>query len=410
MDTSTPAPVRPPSPPPVRHATTEQLRWLDTELHHWVDEALLAPGQADAIRRRYHPIATVRRFSLARLLLSLGAAFLGVGLIWLVAANLDELSPVVRFAVVTGLWLAALVTAELLHDRAGHLPSPAIGAVRLLAALGFGAVVFQAAQSLQVPAYEPRLIGIWSAGALLQAYVVRGTGPLLVGQATGLAWLLWQVGSEAEEPFAVVLGLAAAAVVSVSVVPLHRRGWEGFGTTWREVGVLLGLVTLFMAALAFVRAEDFAWAPWLVAAVAAASVLAAVGTALASGLARLVSPAAVAVAAVAVVLVLWEAGDDAGSLGAADWAHAAVSVTAYVALAIAVAVLGTLTDSRRLVAMATVALVVFTTFQSFAVFAQVITGAWLFVVLGLVFAGTGLGFDRARRGLAASLEDEEGSR
>jgi K+ transporter len=81
-------------------------------------------------------------------------------------------------------------------------------------------------------------------------------------------------------------------------------------------------------------------------------------------------------------------------------------VTAYVALAIAVAVLGTLTDSRRLVAMATVALVVFTTFQSFAVFAQVIQGAWLFVVLGLVFATTGLGFDRARRELVANLDDD----
>ena len=54
--------------------------------------------------------------------------------------------------------------------------------------------------------------------------------------------------------------------------------------------------------------------------------------------------------------------------------------------------------------MAMVALVVFTTFQSFAVFAAIIQGAWLFVVLGLVFLGTGLLFDRARRGIAATLE------
>jgi hypothetical protein len=50
------------------------------------------------------------------------------------------------------------------------------------------------------------------------------------------------------------------------------------------------------------------------------------------------------------------------------------------------------------------ALVVFTTFQSFAVFARVIEGAWLFVVLGLVFLGSGYLFDRGRRGLEAGLE------
>ena len=51
-----------------------------------------------------------------------------------------------------------------------------------------------------------------------------------------------------------------------------------------------------------------------------------------------------------------------------------------------------------------IALVVFTTFQSFAVFAAIIQGAWLFVVLGLVFLGTGFLFDRARRGISANLE------
>ena len=66
--------------------------------------------------------------------------------------------------------------------------------------------------------------------------------------------------------------------------------------------------------------------------------------------------------------------------------------------------LGILRDSWRLTALATAGLVVFTTFQSFAVFAQIIQGAWLFVVLGLVFLGTGYGFDRARRELAATLE------
>ena len=75
--------------------------------------------------------------------------------------------------------------------------------------------------------------------------------------------------------------------------------------------------------------------------------------------------------------------------------------------AVAVAMLGTLRDSWWLTALATTALVVFTTFQSFAVFAPIIQGAWLFVVLGLIFLGTGFTFDRARRRLAAALEGDD---
>ena len=65
-----------------------------------------------------------------------------------------------------------------------------------------------------------------------------------------------------------------------------------------------------------------------------------------------------------------------------------------------------LRDSRRLTFLATAALVVFTTTQAFSVFAAIIQGAWLFLVLGLVFAGTGYLADRARRQLARTLADE----
>ena len=73
----------------------------------------------------------------------------------------------------------------------------------------------------------------------------------------------------------------------------------------------------------------------------------------------------------------------------ADWAQVSLAVAGYAVLAVAVAALGALRDSWRLTALSTGALVVFTTVQSFAVFAQIIQGAWLFVVLGLVFVTTG---------------------
>ena len=72
-------------------ATRSQLAWLAVQLARWQAEGLLDQDQADRISRRYH---ADHRFSLARLLLTIGAVFVGIGLIWLVAANIDR--PVAR--------------------------------------------------------------------------------------------------------------------------------------------------------------------------------------------------------------------------------------------------------------------------------------------------------------------------
>ncbi len=185
---------------------------------------------------------------------------------------------------------------------------------------------------------------------------------------------------------------------------LHERGLRRFGPVWREVGAGLALAALFAAALPFVTTTDFAWNIWLVVGLVLAAVAAGSAIVLVGGYARLEPIGALAILGVSVVMVMWDAGDDAEVLTLVDWAHAAVSVVVYVVVAVGVAVLGILRNSWRLTALATVGLVVFTTFQSFAVFAQIIQGAWLFVALGLVFLGTGYLFDRARRELAANLD------
>jgi len=391
-----------------RPATRAELDWLTTQLHDWRTAGLVDDGQVTAIRGRYHVVPDpTRRFSLARLLLGLGAVFVGVGLIWLVAANLDQLPPLLRFITVAVIWLTLLVSGEALYSRSSRVPSPVIGSVRLLASLAFGAMIFQAAQSFQVPAFEPGLVGLWGVGALVHAYGVRGLGPLLVAIPALAVWFVWQVMYDAASSFAVVLALATVAVLGFSVAALHDRRLTRFGPPWREVGAAFALAMLFAAALPFVTVEDFTWSRWLVAGLVLAGVAATAAALLGRGHQRLEPLGAVAVVGISVALVLWDTGDDTTALDAADWAHAGLSVAVYVAAAVGVAILGILRDSWRLTAMAMIGMVVFTTFQSFAVFAQIIQGAWLFVVLGLIFLGTGYGFDRARRELAATLEGED---
>ena len=395
MDTSAPAPAR--GVPP------RQLAWLRSELSDWTSQGIITPDQADQISARYRP-GDHTRFSIGRILLSLGGGFLGIGVIWLVAANLDELSPVTRFVAVAVLWLAALVGGEALAAR--RASAPLVGAVRLLAALGAGAVVFQAAQSLQVPAFEPRLIGLWAAGTLLHGYVVRATMPFLVGIGTGVAWWFMQPLWDGPTGLTVVVLLGAGAVLAAGLAVLHDHRIDAFAWTWRTVAGGMALVAMFVAAIPNIGSDGVAWSPWLVVALVLAGV-AALAAVLTRPGARVLEPlGAVAVLAVAVLIGLWTTGTDTSDIDTADWLHAAVSVVAYVALAVGLVALGTVRDHPPLTAMAMVGLVVFTTFQSFAVFAPIVTGAWLFVVLGTVFLGTGFLVDRARRGLAHALDTD----
>jgi uncharacterized membrane protein len=384
-----------------RHVAPARLEWLRTEIDAWQNEGLLHDGQADTILSSYQ---ASRRFGLTKFLLTLGATFVGFGVIWLVAANLDQLSPALRFVLVTTLWLALLVGGEVLAARTAT-PSLAAGAVRILAALSFGAVIAQAAQSLQVPAWDQTIALLWGLGAMVHAYTVRATGPLVVGLGALTGWYLWEVPWDSGSLLSPILALAVGSVVAVSAGAAQERWFPRFAAPWREAGALMALAAMFVAAVP----DDlgtFTWTPWLTGGVLVAAACALVATTLAGGIGRFEVAGVVAAAGVACLLMHWTPDDllDEG-LSPGTWAHAVASVTAYVVLAVAVAALGAVRDSWRLTALATGAVVVFTTFQSFAIFARVIQGSVLFLVLGLVFLATGLLFDRARRGVARTLEE-----
>jgi uncharacterized membrane protein len=397
-DTSSPAPslaTRPVSP--------HQLAWLRTELADWTAHGLIDDEQAARIATRYRS-EHHSRISIGRVLLSLGAGFVGVGLIWLVAANLDELSPLTRLAVIAALWLAFLVGGEVLASR--NASRPVVGAARLLAAMGVGAVIFQAAQSLQVPAYEPRLVGLWAAGALLHGYLTRSRMPFFVGLVAGVVWWLWQPMWDEPHGLTVVLVLGAGSVLAASLGVLDDEGLATYAWAWRTVAAAMALVAMFAAAIPGIGSDGIVWTTWLVVELVVAGVVALAAVLTRRDRRALEPLGATAVLVVATVIAVWTTGTDTSSVDAADWGRAAVSVLAYVVLAVGLVALGTVRDHQALTWMAMAGLVVFTTFQSFAVFAPIVTGAWLFVVLGTVFLGTGFLFDRARRELAQALDTD----
>ncbi|UUZ57754.1 DUF2157 domain-containing protein [Nocardioides sp. B-3] len=135
-----------------RPLSSAQYSWLRRELADWQAAGIVDTPTADAIAARYRDAGdNHRRFSLGRILLFLGGAFVGVGLIWLVAANLDALPPLLRFLAVAAIWLALISAAEL-SRAAGAVR----GSLRLMAALAFGAVIFRGRAVLAGACVRPR--------------------------------------------------------------------------------------------------------------------------------------------------------------------------------------------------------------------------------------------------------------
>ncbi|MEX2289433.1 MAG: DUF2157 domain-containing protein, partial [Mycobacteriales bacterium] len=386
-----------------------QLSWLEGELTRWQAQGRIDAGTAVGIRAQY---TASRRFSLARLLLALGGAFVGVGLIWLVAANVEQLSPVTRFAGVTVFWLGAVAGAELLatpgRQQAPSSGGATVGAVRLVAALAFGAVVFQAAQSLQVPAYDSGLLGAWAAGALLYAYAAGAVAPLLVGILTGVGWYVWAVTERTASVGGAVVALLLAAVLATAVAVVHTSGWQpGFAPPWRLTGALLALGGLFLAALPHIGRDGDAVSGVVWAGAAAVLLAAAVAAFRADRTGRLELAAVLGAGALALLLLRWQppGADRVAELSGEALLRAVAAILVYLLAAAWFAVLGVLRDAGGLTQLATGGLVVFTVVQSFAVFEPILSGAALFLALGAVLAGTGYLVDRGRRRLVADVAE-----
>jgi uncharacterized membrane protein len=309
------------------------------------------------------------------------------------------------------IWLGFVVASEVLasrQNRVGDTASPVVGALRLLAAGAFGAVVFQAAQSLQVPAYEPLLVGIWGLGALLWAYAVRGVAPLVLAVVLLAVWFVWQVAEAGEGAFTVSTAIAVAALVAVSIGVGHLvLGRRDLADPWREVGAVLALLGLFVAALPYAWGDPDVGVILLVG-LGGATVLAAAVAVRGDRVDRLEVGLAALALALTVGLSLWRFDEnllDTADLPTGAWVRAVLSVVAYLAVASGYAVLGGMRDSSRLTWLATAALVVFVTVQAFAVFAPIVSGAALFLIVGVVLLGTGVLADRGRRRLVSEAKE-----
>ena len=404
-----------------RAVSAARLRWLEGELVDWENEGLITRSAAQRIHRRYTKDSKAK---LLAIITGLGVTFVAIGLIWLVAANLDELHPMVRLGAVAAVWLGLAIAGEAFRSQ--RLAE----VCRTLAAVAFGAVIFQAAQSLQVPAYEPVLLGCWGLGALVYAYATGGWGAFGVGLIASTAWFAWQAGESVRSAPEAALVAMCGAIVATSVALAHRGGLDrvrpGYATGWRIISAAMALAGLFIAAIPVGPSSESPWRPFLWWTAGVAAVAAIIGIAVAArarvpqrpahldgepgdaagGPVRAVSEVLVLVGltALAAGLALWQPETDLGfggydptSMSPEVWTRTGVSIVVYLVAVAWFAVLGSWREAPGLTTIAMAALVLFTTFQSFAVFAPIISGATLFLAVGAVMLVTGLAAERIRR-------------
>ena len=380
-----------------------RLAWLQRELAAWRADGLLDETAAAAIAERYEASSRARA---ARVLVTLGAALVGVGIIWLVASNLDidEAGPLTRFAFVAALWLGFVALAEVVRgrERFGVLAAP----LTLLAAIAYGATIFQVAQSLQVPAYEPWLLAAWAAGALAYAYATGGAGPLVLGVGAGVGCYVWLLTRDAEGGVAFVLGLALAVPLAAAAAVAHRER-ERFAAAWRFAGGLVALLALGGAAIPGVL-EDAAVPAIAWAAAGGALAIALLAAVRADRLARVELAGAAGVTVVALVLALTapDLRADAFSgeeLPAGQLAHVLVASALFLALAVGLAFVGVARESAALTNVAIAAIVLFVAVQSFGLIAPLFSGAALVLAVGAILVACGLLADRGRRRLLREM-------
>ena len=384
-----------------RPISGRRMKWLEQQLAQWRAAGLVDEAAAASIAARYEVSSRARA---ARLLLVLGCGLLAVGIIWLVASNveLDEVGPFARIGLVAALWLGLVVLAEIAcrGERFDVLAGP----LALLAAAAFGATIFQVAQSLQVPAYEPWLLAAWAAGALAYAYATGSAGPLVLGVGVAAAFYVWLLTREAGGGAPFVVGVASAVPLATAAAVLHAGTADaGFAAAWRLAAAWLALLALGAAAIPGLI-EDAA-VPVLALATAGAAVAIAAAVALRAdrlGRLELAVGAAVAGAALVLTAVAPERTADAFAgerLPPGQLAHTLAASALFLALAVGTALLGVARASPALTNIAIAAIVLFVAVQSFGLIAPLFSGAALVLAIGAILVACGLLADRGRRHL-----------
>ncbi len=188
-------------------------KWLAAKVPGWIEEGILESDQAERLLREAPPFRQKRNL-LVRILIGISALLFGLGIISFFAFNWQSMAKWLKLAIV----LSSFPLAHLAGIVLSRMNSREIWSEfsHLLGTLLFGAAIMLIAQIYHIDEHSPNGVLLWSAGALLMAYILDSTPQLLL---SGLLIIVWQF----MERFFESPGLWAALSAGAALIPLTAR-------------------------------------------------------------------------------------------------------------------------------------------------------------------------------------------
>ena len=162
-------------------------RRLDKDVAHWVAAGIISGEQGDGIRADVEARSGLwAHLGFVHLLGTIGALFVGIGVILFVAANWEAIPKLARVAMALGLLWSCHSAAwwALGKKDMAWLGESAL----LLSALAFGASIALIAQIFHLPSNNAGGILLWALGVFATTLVARGQFVAILGIALTCLW------------------------------------------------------------------------------------------------------------------------------------------------------------------------------------------------------------------------------
>ncbi len=141
------------------------MNFLAEQMEHWQQDGLISEEAGSAILQRY----SVRSLNFVKVVLTIGALLVGLGILSFIASNWDVMSKLVKFIIIIGLYVGVNGAGYLTMDK-----YPKTGrSLIYLGVLTYGAGIFLIGQIFNLGGNFSNAFLLWGAGILPFAWLYK---------------------------------------------------------------------------------------------------------------------------------------------------------------------------------------------------------------------------------------------
>lgn len=149
-----------------RPLSKQELSFLDRELQFQQDAGIITEGQRLSIMSNYEP---KQGLSFIRVMLTIGALLVGLGILSFIASNWAELGKVTKFSIILAVFLGSMLASYKVHD---NYPKTS-WSLLYIGVLTYGAGIFLVGQMFNFGGHFTGAFLLWALGAFPVAVLFR---------------------------------------------------------------------------------------------------------------------------------------------------------------------------------------------------------------------------------------------